>query len=325
MGLFKLPLFLSISTTLLCAVVVRTAVCFSAEDCSGIPPKKWSEEPPHSCLEIKQKTKTERDGLYSLQTKSGQSYQAFCDMNTNGGGWTLVASVHENNIAAKCTTGDRWTSQQGSNSAVPFIDGDKNWANLNTFGVPESATDDDYKNPGYYDLEANDIAVWHVPNGTPLPAWKTSSLFRYHTESKFLAAFGGSFYSFFKNFFPLTYNSGSCPTNNGPAYPIVYDYGSDAVVNSLSCPNCLSGTTSGFVQFRVFNNERAPFAICSGLKVVSNCDTEHFCVGGGGYVPQESPKECGDFGAFDWNGYGTGVEWSASKKLLESAILIYYR
>nr|UOY17258.1 intelectin [Lethenteron reissneri] len=230
------------------AGVVRTAVCFSAEDCSEISQNKWSEELPHSCLEIKEKTKTERDGLYLLQTKSGQSYQAFCDMNTNGGGWTLVASVHENNIAAKCTTGDRWTSQQGSNPAVPFVDGDKNWANLNTFGVPESATDDDYKNPGYYDLEANDIAVWHVPNGTPLPAWKTSSLFRYHTESKFLAAFGGSLYSFFK-----------------------------------------------------------------------------FCVGGGGYVPEASPRQCSDFSAFDWSGYGTGVEWSATKKLLESAILIYYR
>uniref|UniRef100_S4RIB5 Uncharacterized protein n=1 Tax=Petromyzon marinus TaxID=7757 RepID=S4RIB5_PETMA len=181
------------------------------------------------------------------------------------------------------------------------------------------------QNPGYYDLEANDIAVWHVPNGTPLPAWKTSSLFRYHTESKFLAAFGGSFYSFFKNFFPLTYNSGSCPTNNGPAYPIVYDYGSDAVVNSLSCPNCISLSVPNILYTIPTNSQSISSAQPPGLKVMPEHMPTQFCVGGGGYVPEGNPRQCGDFGAFDWNGYGTGVEWSATKKLLESAILIYYR
>ena len=34
-------------------------------------------------------------------------------METNGGGWTLVASVHENNIDGKCSPGDKWSSEQG--------------------------------------------------------------------------------------------------------------------------------------------------------------------------------------------------------------------
>lgn len=34
-------------------------------------------------------------------------------MDTDGGGWTLVASVHENNIKGKCTSGDKWSSEQG--------------------------------------------------------------------------------------------------------------------------------------------------------------------------------------------------------------------
>ena len=34
-------------------------------------------------------------------------------METDGGGWTLVAAVHENNIDGKCTIGDRWSSEQG--------------------------------------------------------------------------------------------------------------------------------------------------------------------------------------------------------------------
>jgi len=64
-------------------------------------------------------------------------------MTTNGGGWTLVASVHENNIYGQCTVGDRWTSQQGNAANYPA--GDDTWANKVIFGTPEAATNDDYK------------------------------------------------------------------------------------------------------------------------------------------------------------------------------------
>jgi len=37
-------------------------------------------------------------------------------MTSAGGGWTLVASVHENNIKGKCTLGDNWSSDQGRTS-----------------------------------------------------------------------------------------------------------------------------------------------------------------------------------------------------------------
>ena len=64
-------------------------------------------------------------------------------MTSGGGGWTLVASVHENNMRGKCTVGDRWSSQQGNRADYP--EGDGNWANYNTFGSAEAATSDDYK------------------------------------------------------------------------------------------------------------------------------------------------------------------------------------
>jgi len=35
-------------------------------------------------------------------------------MESVGGGWTLVAAIHENNIEGKCTLGDKWSSEQGS-------------------------------------------------------------------------------------------------------------------------------------------------------------------------------------------------------------------
>lgn len=33
-------------------------------------------------------------------------------MTSEEGGWTLVASIHENNINGKCTIGDKWSSEQ---------------------------------------------------------------------------------------------------------------------------------------------------------------------------------------------------------------------
>jgi len=41
----------------------------------------------------------------------------YCDFDTvQSQGWTLVASVHENNINGKCTPGDKWSSEQGNTS-----------------------------------------------------------------------------------------------------------------------------------------------------------------------------------------------------------------
>ncbi|CAB1327144.1 unnamed protein product [Coregonus sp. 'balchen'] len=136
------------------------------------------------------------DGLYYLTTASGVMYQTFCDMTTAGRGWTLVASVHENNMYGKCTVGDRWSSQQGSNPNRP--DGEGNWANRATFGTAEGATSDDFKNPGYYDIVAEDMSVWHTH--------------------------------------PVRYNVGSC-SDRGPSIPVVYDHGDTETTRELYGPN----------------------------------------------------------------------------------------
>ncbi|XP_021421369.2 intelectin-like [Oncorhynchus mykiss] len=276
-----------------------------------------------SCKEIRDRYDQKEDGLYYLTTANGAIYQTFCDMTTAGGGWTLVASVHENNMYGKCTVGDRWSSQQGSNPNWP--DGDGNWANMVTFGTTDGATSDDFKNPGYYDIVAEDMSVWHVPNNSPMENWNIAAILRYHTERRFLTIYGGNLHQLFK-LYPVRYNAGACG-NTGPAIPIVYDFGNIETTRNFYGPNSRNQFEPGFITFRPINNERAAMAICSGVKPKPNtrCDTEHYCIGGGGYFPEQAPRQCGDFPGFDWNGYGTNTEWSSSKEITEAAVLLFYR
>ncbi|XP_049643409.1 intelectin-1a-like [Suncus etruscus] len=276
---------------------------------------------PWSCKEIKTNHPSSEDGLYLLRTENRVVYQTFCDMTTDGGGWTLVASVHENHLAGKCTVGDRWSSQQGSRTDYPA--GDNNWANYNTFGSAEAATSDDYKNPGYYDIQAEDLSIWHVPNETPMGSWRKSSLLRYHTSSNFFRNHGNNLFGLYQKY-PVKYNLGKCLNDNGPAIPVNYDYGDAQKTASYYSPEGQKEFEAGFIQFRVFNNEKAVNALCPGMKV-TGCNTEHHCIGGGGFFPEDDPRQCGDFSSFDWDGYGTHKGNSNSREITEAAVLLFYR
>uniref|UniRef100_A0A3B3YEP7 Fibrinogen C-terminal domain-containing protein n=1 Tax=Poecilia mexicana TaxID=48701 RepID=A0A3B3YEP7_9TELE len=264
-----------------------------------------------SCKEILDN----HDGIYYLTTANGMKYQTFCDMNTAGGGWTLVASVHENSIYGRCTVGDCWSSQQGNNPNLP--DGDGNWSNRNTFGLVERSLC--FQNPGYYDIAAKDVSVWHVPNNFPMEHWNLAAILRYHTENNFLRLYGGNLFNLFKQF-PVRYNIGSC-SNRGPAIPIVYDHGNRESTRNLYGPKSRNEFDPGFITFRAINNELGAMAICSGVKP-RGCNSEHYCIGGGGYF---HPDQCGDFPSFDWDRLGRDQGWSASKEMTESAVLLFYR
>uniref|UniRef100_A0ACB8G6L8 Uncharacterized protein n=2 Tax=Sphaerodactylus townsendi TaxID=933632 RepID=A0ACB8G6L8_9SAUR len=166
------------------------------------------------------------------------------------------------------------------------------------------------------------MAIWHVPNLTPMKEWRNAAILRYHTETGFLSVEGGNLLRLYQQY-PVTYGLGSCPKNNGPIVPVVYDYGNAEQTSHYHSPNSRSEIVAGYIQFRVFNHEKAVMALCPGFKA-TGCNTEYYCVGGGGYYP-ENARQCGDFTAYDWNGYGTHKDWSASKALLESALLLFYR
>uniref|UniRef100_A0A2K6DKQ0 Intelectin 2 n=1 Tax=Macaca nemestrina TaxID=9545 RepID=A0A2K6DKQ0_MACNE len=217
--------------------------------------------------------------------------------------------VHENDVHGKCTVGDCWSSQQGSKADYP--EGYGNWANYNTFGSAEAATSNDYKNPSYYDIQAKDLGIWHVPNKSSMQHWRNSTLLRYRTNTGFFQRLGHHLFGLYQ-------------VHGAADIPVVYDFGDAKKTASCYSPYGQWEFVAGFVQFWVFNNERAAKALCAGIRV-TGCNTEHHCISGGGFFPQGKPCQCGDFSAFDWNGYGAHIRRSCSQEIMVAAVLLFYR
>uniref|UniRef100_H2ZPX6 Fibrinogen C-terminal domain-containing protein n=1 Tax=Ciona savignyi TaxID=51511 RepID=H2ZPX6_CIOSA len=136
------------------------------------------------------------DGIYYLRSPAGTIYETFCDMtSTRDRAWTLVGSVHENNIMGNCSLGDKWSSEEGNVSST----GITSWESRTVFGNVESATSEDFKNPAFFSLNSRNIMLWHVPNETPMEAIKQQSKYQYKTSNNFLAQYQ-TLHGLFRNY-----------------------------------------------------------------------------------------------------------------------------
>ncbi len=119
-------------------------VCNGADDdCDGTPDDgvlgSGTACAGASCADILLAGSSTGDGTYTVEGVSGAIFDVWCDMTTDGGGWTLAGSV--------VNEGSRhW------NSYAAFTDN-------TTFGSIGSATSADFKGPAWTDIEGDDFLV----------------------------------------------------------------------------------------------------------------------------------------------------------------------
>ncbi len=85
------------------------------------------------------------DGTYFLEGASGAVFAAWCDMTTDGGGWTLVGSV-VNDIYTTGTHVRSWGSYDA-------------WTDATLFGSADARRTADYKGEGWSDIAGDDVLV----------------------------------------------------------------------------------------------------------------------------------------------------------------------
>merc|ERR1712136_609382 len=240
-----------------------------------------------SCLEIKERYPDSLSGLYTIYSKYGEPYSVYCEMETVGGGWTLVASIHENNINGDCTVGDNGQVNMDSEKSIT----ERAAGKMLTLLADQNMLQVMITNLGYFELQAKRFMIIQVPNDTPMEEYVSSATFQSYTPTSFLDNYGGNFKELFERY-PLRDDYYIYDRDNGPSVQMSFVRGDATSANYQYSSSYRSQTESGYAQFRTVSHEQATAAFCPyGKMRPGQDDPEFFCFG----ITYISGTPCGDF------------------------------
>jgi hypothetical protein len=121
--------------------------------------------PAQSCKDLLKSNPSAKDGVYWIDPPSwaGGAFEAYCDMTTDGGGWTLVGKV-------------RALAHGGDNNVLDSNDKTR-WVDRAYLGSIKQLTDEDALGPSYESIAFTDFMLQGIGNKSKILAWRMGQKF----------------------------------------------------------------------------------------------------------------------------------------------------
>ena len=196
------------------------------------------------------------DGIYWINPDNGVPFQTYCDMTTDGGGWSLVANI-----------------APADGNSVGYLNQDF-WVRQNEYGSLANRFSNDYKNPAAYRTPGNYLMIQSVSTGSngSILGWRRWLMDSVYTNYK-------TFNSFFVGGTNINVHAtDACETGNSDNVYYGSTSNSDDIIrqgnclyadinpNAVNSPDLIRLTT---IPYNSVNNGMAGFASCI------NCGTDY--------------------------------------------------
>ncbi|GAG07061.1 unnamed protein product, partial [marine sediment metagenome] len=124
----------------------------------------WIEN-PQSCSQVLARNPSATSGIYTISPNGSDSFDVYCDMETDGGGWTLIMNLDSND---------------GTNH---HYDDTTFWTGDNTVGSVSSALTNDFKSKSFALNNSSEIMVWVHNEGSQTGYATYNTLASYQDKS----------------------------------------------------------------------------------------------------------------------------------------------